>query len=315
MTPAEENVVTVAVWNVEHNGHDRNGTDERRHRAYDVLAEYQPDLVFRQELTHAPLDGSRALYEEANRLGLWPFMAPGTPESPNPTGVFLSTELFQVDALYTHATGGWHPICNPLVRLKDPDGRPSGKALSLASVHLCCYDPATRAREAKRLVTLGAPGRTALFGGDMNSYPHRTHEESVPLPDWSDPALRDAAHFEHRTVERDGKRVSDTVPDQILAGGRQVFVEAGYYAATTLGHAHALEPTANLWRKDQGRRSRIDRLYFSPSLAPALLSLDVVADDDVAEVSDHALLIARFDRAAMQTALTPVSETPEESRA
>ncbi|MFG2176052.1 hypothetical protein ACGFMO_32625 [Streptomyces niveus] len=91
---------------------------DRRHRAYDVLAEHRPDLVFRQELTHAHLDGSRALYEEANRLGLWPFMAAGTPESVNPTGVLLSTELFQVDAYYTHATGGWHPICNPLVRLK-----------------------------------------------------------------------------------------------------------------------------------------------------------------------------------------------------
>ncbi|MEV8350812.1 endonuclease/exonuclease/phosphatase family protein [Streptomyces niveus] len=308
MTPAEEDVVTVAVWNVEHNGHDRNGTDERRHRAYDVLAGHRPDLVFRQELTHAHLDGSRALYEEGNRLGLWPFMAPGTPESTNPTGVLLSTELFRVDALYTHSTGGWHPICNPLVRLKDSDGRPSGTALSLASVHLCCYDPETRAREAKRLVTLGAPGRTALFGGDMNSYPHRTHEESVPLPDWSDPALSDAAHFEHRTVERDGQRVADTVPDQILAGGGQVFIEAGHYAATRLGQPGALEPTANLWRKDQGRRSRIDRLYFSPALAPALLSLEVMADDDVVEVSDHALLIARFDRAAMHRALTPAAD-------
>ncbi|MFD4113220.1 endonuclease/exonuclease/phosphatase family protein [Streptomyces niveus] len=304
MAPAEAGVVTVAVWNVEHNGHDKNGADHRRHRAYDVLAEYRPDLVFRQELTHAHLDGSRALYEEANSLGLWPFMAPGTPESPNPTGVFLSVDLFQVDAYYTHATGGWHPICNPLVRLKDPEGRPSEKALSLASVHLCSYDPATRAREAKRLVTLGTPGRTALFGGDMNSYPHRTDEESVPLPDWSDPLLSDAAHFEHRTVERDGIRVSDTVPDQILAGGRQVFVEAGHYAATHLAQPRALEATANLWRKDQGRRRRIDHLYFSPALAPALLSLEVMADEDVAEVSDHALLIARFDRARMFSALS-----------
>ncbi|MCM2431029.1 endonuclease/exonuclease/phosphatase family protein [Streptomyces sp. RKAG337] len=305
-TEAEQDVVTVLCWNVEHNGHDlKDGSDHRRHRAYDILAEHKPDLVFRQELTGADADGGRELYEEGNRLGLSAYMAPVTPESRNPNGVFLSNELFQVEALYAPAPAG-RAFCNPLVRLKDRAGRPSAQALSLASVHLSFYDPASRAREAKRLTALGSPGRVALIGGDMNSYPH-TEMELAALPDWQHTA--DASHFEHRTIERDGRRVPDTLPDEILAGGHQVFIEAGHYAATTLPlkQPGALDPTASLWRKDQGPMQRIDRIYFSPVLAPALLSFEAIADDDIREVSDHALLKATFGRDAFFRALTPAA--------
>jgi hypothetical protein len=63
---------------------------------------------------------------------------------------------------------------------------------------------------------------------------------------------------------------------------------------------------ASLWRKDQGRCSRIDRMYCTPDLAPALLSLEVFADKTVADVSDHALVMATFERTAFRRALTPV---------
>lgn len=52
-------------------------------------------------------------------------------------------------------------------------------------------------------------------------------------------ATRESAYFEARTLERDGKRVAETVPDQILAGehGGQppVYVDLAHYAATVLG--------------------------------------------------------------------------------
>lgn len=122
-----------------------------------------------------------------------------------------------------------------------------------------------------------------LIRGDCNSYPHRT--------------IRTAAG-----------RVSDRIPDEVLAstksGGGRIFVELGHHAATELGQPGALKATASLWRKDQGHRSRIDRMYCTPDLVPALRSLEVFADDAVAEASDHALLVARFDLRILRRILT-----------
>jgi hypothetical protein len=297
----------VLCWNIEHNGHGGHtagGNDSRRQLAHNVLASYRPHIVLRQELTLAHLDGKRELHEEAAKLGLSAVMAPGTPESPNPTGVLFDPALFALHAEYTHVTNGWHPICNPVLKLRDSAAT---KPLSLASFHLCSYDPATRETEAKRLITLGSSSRTAIIGGDCNSYAHRTAEETVPLPDWE--MVKDAAHYEHRTIRTADGRVSDTVPDEVLAsikpGGTSVFVELGHHAATVLNQENALDATASLWRTDQGRRSRIDRMYCTPDLAPVLLSLEVVTSGDVVDVSDHALLVARFSITKLRRALTP----------
>ncbi|WP_223187712.1 endonuclease/exonuclease/phosphatase family protein [Streptomyces sp. CBMA29] len=306
-----DDLVRVACWNVEHNGHagHRAGANQdRRHLAMDILRSYRPYIMLRQELTHAALDGAADLYEEAAAIGpLQCFLSPATPESPNPTAVFVDTSMFEVLASYTHVSNGWHPITNPVVRLR---GEPGTKPLSLASFHLCSYDPATREREARRLVTIAAGGREVLIGGDCNSYPHRTDEEVVPLPDWS--AVTDPNHFHHRTIlGPDGAAVSDTRPDKILAGrtpgANPVYVELGHHSATDLLEEDGFAATASLWRSDQGRRSRIDRLYATARVADALVSFEVVANEDVAAVSDHALLVASFDRDLLRDALTPTS--------
>ncbi|MFF2189741.1 endonuclease/exonuclease/phosphatase family protein [Streptomyces sp. NPDC058155] len=302
--------IRVAIWNVEHNGFDPDGSDERRHRAYEVMARLEPHIVLRQEETNAWHNHGRIRHQEAQRLGLTSCLSPMSPDSRTPAAVLYDPALFTLVEEITWSTGIGKPMAIPVVRMKG-----TSQPLSLASVHLCPWSPQIRAIEASRLTVLGEPGKYALFGGDMNSYPHRTGAEKVALPNWSDPALTDAAHFQHRTVERDGKRVSDTVPDEILAGGKTVFTELGHLAGMVRHQPGALDPTASLWRRDQGPRQRIDRLYCTPNLSGALISLEVVADDEVTAVSDHALLLARFDRAAMQRALTPVSETPEESRA
>lgn len=307
--PADDaDVVTVASWNVQHNGyagHTAGDDDRLRHLAHQVLLAHRPHIVLRQELTLAHLDGKRPLHEEGKKLGLSAVMAPGTPESPNPTGVLFDPQLFALHAEYTHVTNGWHPICNPVLTLRGDSE--ATKPLSLASFHLCAHDPATRETEAKRLVTLGAQNRTAIIGGDCNSYPHRTSDERVPLPDWTE--VKDPAHFEHRTIRTAAGRVSDTIPDEVLAsikpGGGRVFVELGHHAATALDQPGGLDATASLWRTDQGHRSRIDRMYCTPDLASALLSLEVFADEAVAKASDHALIVATFDRAGFRRALTP----------
>ena len=303
MTAEIDDELRVACWNLEHNGNGdhRPGRGDRRAMAHELLADVRPHIMLRQELTGAAADGNRALYEEAARLGgLTAFMAPATPESPNATGVMVDPALFEIVSSHDQVTGMWHPASNPVVRLKG-----TRKPVSLASVHLSSWDPVQRASEARRLTFLANGGRSAIFGGDMNSYPHRRDTEAVALPDWDAVGKSDPLHYEHRTIERNGQRVSDTVPDEVFTGSG-IFIDLAHHAGTVLKQPNAMKATASLWRTDQGTRSRIDRMYCTPDLAPALLSLEVVADGNVAEASDHALLVARFSLAKLRQALTPI---------
>jgi endonuclease/exonuclease/phosphatase family metal-dependent hydrolase len=301
LTRPDDDTFRVVSWNIEHNGISNSGSDDKWHLAMDVLATLRPHVLLRQELTRADMFGGRAVWAESARLGGHiPFLASATRESANPTGVYVDRELCRPTAFFEHRTLMWHPTCNPVVRL---EGAPVD--LSFGSFHLCSFDPATRAREAKRLALLGGPGKAAIIGGDANSYAHRPSER-VPLPDWSE--IPDRAHFEARTIERNGIRVSDTVPDEILSGDSgehpPVFVELGHYAATALGLKEALDPTASLWRTDQGPRQRIDRLYATPQIAQALTGLEVVVTDEVTEASDHAPVVATFSLTALRRALS-----------
>ncbi|MET8012959.1 endonuclease/exonuclease/phosphatase family protein [Streptomyces sp. NPDC005271] len=302
MTELEGDAFRVVSWNVERNGMT-NGADERWHLAMGVLAMLKPHVLLRQELKRADMHGERALWAEAARLGgHTPFLAEATPESANPTGVYTDPNLCVPTEYYQYTTGLWHPICNPVVRVKGARSK-----LSLASFHLCFFDPEQRASEARRLTTLGEPGKAAIIGGDCNSYPHRSDDETASLPDWS--KIADRVHFEHRTFEQNGERVSDIRPDEIFAGERSgqqpVFKEMGHYAATVLGQPEALAPTASLWRTDQGPTCRIDRIYATPQVAQALTRLEVVVNDDVREASDHAPVVATFSLSALRRALSP----------
>ncbi|MFF3750509.1 endonuclease/exonuclease/phosphatase family protein [Streptomyces sp. NPDC002018] len=302
----DNDIFRVVSWNIEHNGIGRDGADERWHLAMDVLAALRPHVLLRQELTRADMYGGRAVWAEAARLGgHTAFLAKATPESANPTGVYTDPALLVPTEYYEHSTGMWHPVCNPVVKLKGARGK-----LSIASFHLCSFDPGRRANEAKRLTTLGKPGMAAIIGGDCNSYPH-TAVEVQSLPDWG--SVEDRSHFEHRTIDRNGERVSDTEPDRILSGIHDdrppVFVELGHYAATCLGQPSALAPTASLWRKDQGERHRIDRIYATPQIVGALTKLEVVVNDEILEVSDHPPVVATFSLAALRRALSTATVT------
>ncbi|WJV48889.1 endonuclease/exonuclease/phosphatase family protein [Streptomyces flavofungini] len=300
----KDDVIRVVTWNLEHNGIDRNGDDTRWHTAMHVLADLKPHLLLRQELTRAHMYGARTVWAEAAQLGgMIPFLATATPESANPTGVYVDPRFFDVVEYYEHVTGMWHPVCNPVVRLKGTTTN-----LSVASFHLCSFDPQQRASEAKRLTTLGKPGMATISGGDGNSFPH-TRMETAPMPDWS--TITDRSYVAHRTLERDGRLVSDTRPDEILSGQHNgqppVFRELGHYAATELGQQYnnPLAPTASLWRKDQGPMRRIDRLYATPQVAKALMKLEVINTEDVRHASDHAPVVATFSRAKLHQALSP----------
>ncbi|MFI1794384.1 endonuclease/exonuclease/phosphatase family protein [Streptomyces olivaceoviridis] len=297
--PALDTEIRIVCWNVEHNGRGRHGGEDHRDLARDILASIKPHVVLRQELTGAWDRGKADLYAEANRLGgLTPFMtAPREGRSRNPVGVMVDPNLFFIDGEFEHDMP-WKPICNPRVRL-----RGCARSIDLASAHLCHFDPDMRATEARRLTTLADNSRSALVGMDANSYPHQAELESVALPDWG--KVEDRVHYQHRTIERAGRRVSDTRPDEILSGGDPVFIDLGLHAATALGQPGALAATASLKRTDQGPAQRIDRMYCTPDLAPALTAFEVLATDDVRTVSDHAMLLARFDLDVLRRVLTP----------
>ncbi|MGW5650649.1 hypothetical protein [Streptomyces humi] len=86
---------------------------------------------------------------------------------------------------------------------------------------------------------------------DTNSYPHHAVDETTELLDWAQ--VEDPVHFQQRTIERDGKRVSDTQPSEILTGGpKAVFTSLAHHAGTVLQQKDALATTASLRRTDEG---------------------------------------------------------------
>ncbi|MFI0155789.1 endonuclease/exonuclease/phosphatase family protein [Streptomyces lydicus] len=306
MNKIDDDAIRVVSWNLEHNGTARDGSNDRWHLAMDILADLRPHILLRQELTRADMHGARAVWAEAARLGgHLPFLAGATPESANPTGVYIDRELFEPTEYFEHATGMWHPVCNPVVRLRGAAAR-----LSLASFHLCSFDPDRRLNEARRLTILGKPHMAAIIGGDCNSYPH-SQSEATTLPDWAE--VEDRTHFEHRTLDWCGERVPDTRPDHVLAGAHHgrppVFAELGHYSATQLGQRGALAPTASLWRTDQGDMQRIDRIYATPQVTEALTSLEVIVNDEVREASDHCPVMATFSLSRLRRALTEFAQS------
>jgi endonuclease/exonuclease/phosphatase family metal-dependent hydrolase len=298
--------VRVLSWNLEHNGVDPSSGDDARWRsAMETVAAVRPHVVLRQELTGAASLGGRRKWAEAAALGgFHAFVASATPESPNACGVYVDPTLFTPVACYEHSTGWWHPACNPVVRLNG-----TNTSLSLASAHLCSHDPDQRLHEARRLLTLGKPGMATMIGMDANSYTHNP-VEAATLPNWAH--VEDRVHQQCRTVtDANGNRVSDTRPDELLSrshdGRPPVFVDAARHAAEVLGQQKALTPTASLWRTDQGSRQRIDRVYVTPQLCDALISVETLDTEQVRGASDHAPVVVRFDLVALRQTLNAAS--------
>jgi endonuclease/exonuclease/phosphatase family metal-dependent hydrolase len=304
LTAAGPDELVVACWNIEQNGIDDNGERERRDTALDVLEELRPHILLRQEETGAWDNDEQLRKEEAGRLGLRSVLSEVGTDSRNPVAVLYNEELFAPVEEQVWRTEMRKTTRFPLLRLAE-----APTPFAVVSVHLPHFSPQLRQVVAQRLTTLADQGKSALVGGDFNSYPHRAEAETVPLPDWR--TVQDPVHYEHRTVWRGTERVSDVEPDRILAGvapgGRAVYQELGQYAATELDQPQALTPTATLWRTDQGAAQRIDRIYATSDIATALTGLEVITDGAVRLASDHALIIARFSLPDLRQALTPAA--------
>ncbi|MFF7097778.1 endonuclease/exonuclease/phosphatase family protein [Streptomyces rubradiris] len=291
----------VVCWNVERNGRGRNGTEDHRPLVREIIRSLRPHIVFRQELWGAWDNGKADLYDEVRAIGgLMPFMTRlREGRSLKPVGVMIDLDLFELVQETEHDLP-WKPILDLTVRPKGSD-----KKLHLASAHLCHFDADMRATEARRLTTLADRRRSVMVGVDGNSYPHRTDLEAVALPDWTQ--VKDRVHYQHRTIPGpNGERVSDTRPSEILTGNG-IYVDLalhagtdlGLHGGTDLGQHGALAPTASLKRLDQGPPQRIDWILGTPDIAKGLIRFEVVATEEVKQVSDHALLFAVFDLATV----------------
>ncbi|MGW2421436.1 endonuclease/exonuclease/phosphatase family protein [Streptomyces sp. NPDC001709] len=278
----------AASRNIQKNGRRLVGGDDRPPSPSQILQAYTPDLVFRQELTGAAADGHRVVFAEATAVGrLFPCMADEHKgRSRNPTGVMVNPRRFEI-AGHTNHDLPLKQLCHVQVR------RPSKpRTLHPGSQHLCHFDFDMRATEARRATSPADGGNRVLLWFDGNSYV----PGDVASLDWD--TGDDPVHVQQRTSERDGQRVSDTRPMEILTHGRQpVFIDLADHAATTLTppQPQALKPTASLHRTDQGPPQRIDWLLGTPDVASALVKVEVIDTADVRRRTDHALLFAWSD--------------------
>jgi hypothetical protein len=286
--------ITVAIGNLEHDG----GPGRRPSAWYDwhdyVAETVRPDLLLRQECTHSHADGGNRLHQAEDLLGgMRGYLAPATPESPNPVGVFVNPDKITVRHVYPQVTGFWHPAMVLGIGFYGVDT--GDTTLWAASWHLCGFDPGTRAFETRRMGHFTRPGHVLIGGGDCNSYPVHTPAEHQELPDWS--TTRDRTHHVNRSWRLDES--SDTVPDRVLTAlGMK---DAARWHAEH-GHLDATRPTASLHKgtnERQGPRQRIDRLYLTDVIAPAIVDVTVHDSEQVAEWTDHALVSVTLSTAVL----------------
>ncbi|MFD0572513.1 hypothetical protein ACFQ0T_29090 [Kitasatospora gansuensis] len=114
---ADNDLITVASWNIEHDGWESDGRGggnlDRWYAAHEFLAGFGPfAAVARQEMTHSLNWRGRMAWQAGGALGgLIPFVHPTpTPASRNPTGLLLDTRAFwPVGEWPEDKTGGTAP--------------------------------------------------------------------------------------------------------------------------------------------------------------------------------------------------------------
>ncbi|WP_055469037.1 endonuclease/exonuclease/phosphatase family protein [Streptomyces ardesiacus] len=290
----DASTVTVAVWNIQADG----GRDsEHRDFALDILAALEPDVVLQQEAKYSRERGRRLMHAAESRLELRGFLS-----APNPqvdadiaTAIYLRPGLFHVAEQKPRAKPWWLHPCHVQARLGE-----CPVPLNFVSFHMCFFDATQRLTEAGWLTTLAEPGIATMVAGDTNSYPRRP--EPLPLPDWE--TVTDRAHMVHRTyVDSVGRRHSDTRPDGALVDAG--YVDLARHAADSLGANGALAATAGINKPHQGGPQRIDRGYAAGGVESALEHVEVIDNEEIRSVTDHALVLYRYHRSRMERVLTP----------
>ncbi|WP_437053317.1 endonuclease/exonuclease/phosphatase family protein [Streptomyces sp. enrichment culture] len=282
--------MTALNWNFERDG-KRNR--HLRRTGYEKLASLNPDLVFRQEMWGADEDGKQVMYELENLLGMRGWLG-----ERSCTALFANPEKFT-------PVREWPPgpvwVLPPTaLSLRYLPAGPHSSPMVAVSYHLNYASSHQRLTVAEWLTTFAdkkwslpdgrATAQAALFGGDNNSFPAQPLTEGDPaLPQLK--AIQDRPHRLHRsTPGPDGARdVVDTRPDTALRAAG--LYDLGRWQAANGQHS-AVARTVNAY-DGYGPDSRIDRVYATEQLLPAVLSIDVV-EVPVSE-SDHHIVRVQLD--------------------
>ncbi|AZS74985.1 hypothetical protein DDE74_32290 [Streptomyces lydicus] len=280
--------VNMVCCNFENNGF---GDPQRRAKMYELLSSLQPHAVFRQEMWDAADDGSSIAYEMEQALGLRCWLGTGSC-----TALLADPKVFQPLKEWPYAGPMWVQPPTALTFRYVP-AAPTAVPLLLVSYHLNYASPELRAIEAEWLTTWNdqkwragdaVVPLPAVFGGDNNSYPIPGAEGEPRIPGLAD--IADRPHRVHRSyIGAEGTRVMDTRPDDILRGAG--LEDVARHTAATTGARSALGPTVGA-SPTHGPAVRIDRVYVSRPLLPAVVSTEVV---ETAGLSDHHVLLVKLD--------------------
>jgi endonuclease/exonuclease/phosphatase family metal-dependent hydrolase len=280
-------LINVVTLNFENNG---GGDAGKRRRMYERLAELRPHLVLRQEEWDSDADGRTVAYEAEEALGLRCWLG-----ARSCTAVYADRALFAPVREWPETGPMWVLPPTALTLRYVPAGA-DACPIVVVSYHLNYASSDLRAIEAQWLTTWNDKkwttddGRTrtlpALMGGDNNSYAQPGAAGGPPLPALAQ--IQDRPHHVHRSHPGpQGARIPDTRPDEILrtAGMDDV----AHHLATTNGTvlAATVEPSPT-----QGPGARIDRIYASTQLLPAVVRVEVL---DMAGFSDHHAVLLQLD--------------------
>ncbi|MFI0776266.1 endonuclease/exonuclease/phosphatase family protein [Streptomyces sp. NPDC021212] len=294
--------LTFVSWNFENNG--KNDPDRRR-KGDEKVKSLKPDIVFRQEMWDAADHGDQIFSEAKQTLEMQ-----GKLGKDSCTAIFFNPDKFVIVRDWEKSRGPVWVLPPTALTMRYLPAGPDALPLVMVSYHLNYGSPTQRAIEAEWLTTWADKGwqaaneqqvtLPALMAGDNNSYP-------APGPgDLALPVLekiKNRPHRLHRSVRgSDGTRRMDVEPDDVLrtAGLEDI---ARHWADQ--GHETAVARTVNA-SPTHGPDSRVDRVYATPELLPALTGVEVI---EVEDLSDHHIVRFTLDPDGLidilQTAAAP----------
>jgi endonuclease/exonuclease/phosphatase family metal-dependent hydrolase len=285
----------VAVANLEFGGISTTGDDSAWAKSMACLRRWMPQVVLLQEVNgRLGIHRLQAhLWRTANELGMTPVLGPPSPDSVsgNHPAVLVRTgiglQILDAGPPAWPAGGASPAWCEALVAVP---GLPH--PVWFISAHLPARSSTSQAVQAERLANLAAQrGGLVVAGGDWNSYTPAdavllTPEVLEELP----PHLRPA-------------RLRPSVDGEALAPDHRV-----HAALASVGLADAAAELPPGRRTPPGLtptgaqgRARVDRVYVTSSLVPALERYEQAATGG----SDHQALLLTFDTHAAATAAAP----------
>ncbi|WP_079252037.1 endonuclease/exonuclease/phosphatase family protein [Streptomyces sp. MP131-18] len=305
--------IRIATCNFELNGND---DVELRARLHHRLRDLKLDLLMRQEMIGFGVSGrdSQAWLDSQTALGMKGELGPGM----GATALYWAPKVFTPRRNWANEVG---------TRWEMP---PTTLSLELTGTTIpivCCshhhvYDnPVRRESEANWLTRLNDKTVTlkkrrivlpCIVGGDTNSYPEPGTPGDVPLPRLDVPdshplAIRNEPHRNHRSrlIIPGQPRVLDIWPDNNL---REAGLEdAARHLATVpdreTDRARILAPTVDAY-PTHGPATRIDRIYLSRKLLPAVADVEVI---NMREYSDHHTVVVSLDRAVLISILADLA--------